>query len=167
MIAVLGDLDAAGPLPDWRGKTMARQFEQLKRMRKKADRQKEKARPAENPRLADKYLWQAENVLAAIQAIKGNWKKFGENARGNTNFKGVQHSREAREKMRIARKEFWASKAGFEKMWRARMRRRYWEEGKCVLRFPRLPASADKGWLKGYRERYKRVIGKRPEICLY
>jgi hypothetical protein len=146
---------------------MAKQYEQLKRMREKVDRLKEKATQAGSPRMADKYLRQADNILASVQAIKDNWKEFGERAHGNNNFKGMRHSREAREKMSTARKNFWKSKAGFEKMWRARRRRQYREKGKCLLRFPRLPSSVDKDWLMTYRKKYKRVIGQYPDIRFY
>jgi hypothetical protein len=146
---------------------MAKQYEQLKRMREKADRLKEKARQASNPRIAEKHLRHADTILASIQAIKDNWKDFGERARGNTNFRGMRHSREAREKMSSARKNFWKGKAGFEKMWRARRRRQYREKGKCLIRFPRLPSSVDEKWLKIYRKRYKRVIGQHPGIRFY
>jgi hypothetical protein len=146
---------------------MAKQFEQLKRMREKVDRLKERARQASNPRIADRHLRQADNILASIQAIKDNWKEFGERAHGNTNFKGMGHSFEAREKMSSARKEYWKSKAGFQKMWRARRRRQYREKGKCLIRFPRLPASMDKDWLRTYKKRYRTVIGENPDVRLY
>jgi hypothetical protein len=146
---------------------MAKQYEQLKRMRGKVDRLKEKARRAGSPRMADKYLRQADIILASIQAIKDNWREFGERAQGNVNFKGMRHSREAREKMSSARKDFWKSKAGFEKMWRARRARQFREKGKCLIRFPRLPASMDKDWLRKYRKRYRTVIGENPDIRLY
>lgn len=141
---------------------MAKQYDQLKRMRGKVDRLKEKARQAGSSRMADKYLRQADNILASIQAIKDNWKEFGERAQGNTNFKGMRHSREARVKMSSARKDFWKSKAGSEKMWRARRRRQYQENGECPLRFPRLGVSStDQKWLDTYRDRYRRITGKR------
>jgi len=143
---------------------MAKQYEQLKRMRGKVDRLKEKARQAGNDRMAAKYLRQADNILASIQAIQDNRKNFGEIAKGNDNFKGMRHSRGAREKMSSARKDFWKSKAGFEKMWRARRRRQYREKRKCLIRFPRLPASVDKDWLRTYRKRYRTVIGENPDI---
>jgi hypothetical protein len=146
---------------------MAKEYDQLKRMSEKADRLKEKARLAGSPKMAERYLWQADIVLASIQAIKDNWKEFGESAQGNTNFKGMQHSRDAREKMSTARKDFWKSKAGFEKMWRARIRRKYREKGKCLIRFPRLPSSVDNKWLRTYRKRYRKVIGENPAIRLY
>jgi hypothetical protein len=141
---------------------MAKQYEQLKRMKEKVDRLKEKARQAGSPRMADKYLRQADIIIASIQAIKDNWKEFGERAQGNDNFKGMRHSREAREKMSSVRKDFWKSKAGSEKMWRARRRRQYREKGECPLRFPRLDiSSADQEWLAAYRKRYRRITGKR------
>lgn len=146
---------------------MAKQFEQLIRMREKAAWLKERARQAGNARMAEKCFQQADNILASIQAIKDNWKEFGERSQGNDNFKGMRHSREAREKMSSARKDFWKSKAGFEKMWRARRRRQYREKGKCLIRFPRLPSSVDEKWLKIYRKRYKRVIGQHPDIRFY
>jgi hypothetical protein len=146
---------------------MAAHYEQLKRMREKADRLKERAKFADSPRMAHKYLRQAENVLASIDAIEQNWREFGEQARGNTNFKGAQHTPEARAEMSMIRKAFWASKAGREKMWRARKKRQYREDGGCRFRFPRLSSSVDKEWLKAYCARYKRVIGRRPEIRLY
>lgn len=146
---------------------MARHFGQLKRMIAKVERLKELARTAGNPRIAEKYLRQADEVLRSIQAIKDNWSEFGERARGNANFKGAQHTQQARQKMSEMRKAYWASKAGFEKMWRARRRRQYREAGKCLIRFPRIPASVDKEWLKDYRERYRRIIGKRPKIRFY
>jgi hypothetical protein len=146
---------------------MAAHYEQLKRMREKADRLKERARLANNPRMADKYLWQADIVLRSIQAIKDNWKAFGERARGNANFKGAQHTQPARQKMSEMRKDFWQSKSGFEKMWRARRRRQYREKGKCLIRFPRLPSSVDKKWLSMHRKRYKMVIGQLPDVFLY
>ena len=146
---------------------MAKQYEQLKRMRGKIDRLKEKARQTGNARVAEKHLRQADSILVSIQAIKDNWKEFGERARGNTNFRGMHHSREARARMSSARSDFWKSRAGFEKMWRARRRRQYREKGKCLLRFPRLPSSVDEKWLRKYRKRYKRVIGQHPDISLY
>jgi hypothetical protein len=146
---------------------MAKQFEQLKRMMEKVARLKEKARQAGNVRMAEKHLRQADNILASVQAIKDNWKEFGERARGNTNFRGMRHSREAREKMSIVRKDFWKGTAGFEKMWRARRRRQYREKGKCLLRFPRLPSSVDEKWLRMYRKRYRKVIGQYPDIRFY
>jgi hypothetical protein len=69
--------------------------------------------------------------------------------------------------MSDVRKYFWKSKAGFEKMWRARRRRRYREEGKCLIRFPRLPSSVDKKWLSMHRKTYKMVIGQLPDVFLY
>jgi hypothetical protein len=146
---------------------MAKQFEQLKRMLEKIERLQERARRAGDDRVAAKHLRQADNILASIQAIKDNWKQFGERARRNTNFKGMQHSREAREKMSSARKDFWKSRAGFEKMWRARRRRQYREEGKCLIRFPRLSSSVDKTWLRTYRKRYRQVVGQYPDIRFY
>jgi hypothetical protein len=146
---------------------MAKQFEQLKRMLEKVDRLKDKARQAANVRTADKHLWQADNILASIQAIKDNWKRFGETARGNTNFKGMRHTREGRVKMSRARTTFWKSKAGFEKMWRARRRRQYREKRECLLRFPRLIRSVERKFLRTYRKRYKQVIGKYPDMRLY
>lgn len=146
---------------------MAKQYEQLKRMREKADRLKERATQAGDDSVAAKRLRQADNILASIQAIKDNWKRFGERARGNTNFRGMRHSREAREQMSSVRCDFWKSKAGFEKMWRARRRRQYREKGKCLIRFPRLPSSVDAKWLKIYRKRYRRVIGEHPDIRFY
>ena len=141
---------------------MAKQYEQLKRMREKVDRLKEKARQAGSSRMTEKYLQQAENVLASVQAIIENWKRFGERAQGNVNFRGMRHSREAREKMSSVRKDFWKSKAGSEKMWRARRRRQFRENGKCPLRFPRLGVlSTDQKWLDTYRDRYRRITGKR------
>lgn len=136
-------------------------------MKEKVDRLKERARQAKNLRLAEKHLRQAHIILVSIQAVKDNRKAFGEQARGNTNFKRKRHSYEAREKMSSARKDFWKSKAGFEKMWRARRRRQYREKGECPLRFPRLPASVDRAWLKIYRDRYEKIVGKRPRIRLY
>src|SRR5580692_11485509 len=120
---------------------MAAHYDQLKRMMEKVERLKERARTAHDPRIAEKHLRRADVMLASVQAIKDNRKEFGERARGNTNFKGARHSREAREKMSLARKEFWQSNAGFQKMWRARRRRQYREKGKCLIRFPRIPAS--------------------------
>jgi len=130
-------------------------------MREKAARLREKARLAGDPRFAERYLRQAENILASIQAIKDNWKAFGESARGNNYRRGARHSPEARAEMSSVRKDFWKSKAGFEKMWRARRRRQYREEGKCLLRFPRLGVSSiDQEWLATYRKRYRRITGK-------
>ena len=146
---------------------MAKQYEQLKRMREKVDRLKEKARQAGNLRMTDKYHRQADNILASIQAIKDNWKEFGERAQGNTNFKGPRHSREARAEMSRLRKDFWKSKAGFKKMWRARIKRKYREKGKCLIRFPRLTSRVDKDWLRAYRKRYRTVIGENPDIRFY
>jgi hypothetical protein len=146
---------------------MARHFEQLKRMREKVERLKAKEQMAKNPRIAAKHLRQADIILTSIQAVKENWKEFGESARGNTNFRGRRHSREAREQMSDVRKDFWKSKAGFEKMWRARRRRQYREEGKCLIRFPRLPSSVDKKWLSMHRKTYKMVIGQLPDVFLY
>ncbi len=146
---------------------MAGQYGQVKRMREKADRLKEKARQAGDPRTADKFRRWADNLVASVQAIEDNWKAFGERAQGNTHRRGVQHSPEAREKMSRHRKAFWKSTAGLEKMWRARKRRQYREKGECLLRFPRLPSSVDKKWLKSYRERYRRLIGRHPEIRSY
>jgi hypothetical protein len=140
---------------------MAKQFEQLKRMRGKADRLKEKAIQAGNSRMADKHLRQADNILASVQAIKDNWKEFGERAQGNVNFKGMRHTREVREKMSSARKDFWKSKAGFDKMWQARRARQFREKGKCLLRFPRLGVSVEQEWLAAYRKRYHKITGKR------
>jgi hypothetical protein len=146
---------------------MAAHYDQLKRMMEKVERLKERARTAHDPRIAEKHLRRADVMLASVQAIKDNRKEFGERARGNTNFKGARHSREAREKMSLARKEFWQSNAGFQKMWRARRRRQYREKGKCLIRFPRIPASVDKDWLKACRKRYRTVIGENPDIRLY
>ena len=146
---------------------MGGQYGQVKRMREKADRLKEKAGQAEDPRTADKYGRWADNILASVQAIKDNWKAFGERAQGNTHRRGVRHSPEAREKMSRSRKAFWKSKAGFEKMWRARKRRQAREKRECLLRFPRLPSSVDKEWLKIYRDRYRRLIGACPKIRYY
>ena|ERR1700674_2519086 len=146
---------------------MAKQYEQLKKMGEKADRLKDKATQAGNARRAEKHLRQADNILASIQAIKDNWEDFGERAQGNVNFKGRRHSREAREKMSSARKDFWKSKAGFEKMWRARRRRQYREKGKCLLRFPRLSRSVDGKWLRMYRKRHRKIIGQHPDMRLY
>lgn len=146
---------------------MAKQFEQLRKMRGKVDKLKEKASRAGSPRMAEKYLRQADIILASVQAIKDNWKRFAERAQGNSNFRGMRHTREAREKMSSARKEFWQSKAGIEKMWRGRMRRRYRQEGKCLIRFPRLPSSVDEKWLRKYRKRYRTVIGENPDIRFY
>ena len=146
---------------------MAGQYAQVKSMRDKADRLKEKARQAGDPRMAERHRHWADNILAAVQAIEDNWKAFGERAQGNTHRRGVHHSPEARETMSRLRKAFWKSTAGFEKMWRARKRRQCREKGECLLRFPRLPSSVDKAWLKIYRERYRRLIGGRPEIRFY
>jgi hypothetical protein len=146
---------------------MAKQFEQVKRMLEKIERLQQRARHARDDRVAAKYLRQADSILASVQAVKNNWKRFGESARGNTNFKGMRHSPEARAKMSSARSYFWKSKAGFEKMWRARKRRQYREKGKCLFRFPRLPRSVDRVWLKTYRYRYERIIGERPKMRLY
>ena len=146
---------------------MAGQYGQVKRMRERAARLLEKADQSEDSRMADKYRRWADNILASVQAIEHNWKAFGKRSRGNTNRTGTQHSAEARAKMRSIRKAFWKSKAGFEKMWRARRRRQYREARKCLLRFPRLPASVDKRWLKIYRKRYTKVIGVRPDVHCY
>jgi len=146
---------------------MAKQFEQLKRMLEKAERLKERAREAESRKMAERYSLQAENLLTSVQAIKDNWKRFGEEARGNVNFRGMRHSPEAREKMSRARKDFWQSKAGFEKMWRARRRRQYREKGKCLIRFPRLSEAEDRKWLRKYRKKYKRIIGENPTTRFY
>ena len=146
---------------------MAKQYDQLKRMREKVDRLKKRAAQAGNDQLAAKHLRQADIVLGSIQAIEVNWKEFGERARGNTNFREMGHSREARDKMSNLRKDFWKSKTGFEKMWRARRSRQYREKGKCLIRFPRLPSSVDEKWLRTYRKRYKRVIGQHPDVRLY
>jgi hypothetical protein len=149
---------------------MAKQFEQLKRMREKVDRLKEKARQAGNPRMGDKYLRHADIILASIQAIKDNRKEFGERAQGSVNFRGMRHSREARQKMSSVRKDFWKSKAGFEKMWRARKARQFREKGKCRLRFPRLDVSVEQEWLALYCKRYNKITGmhlRRSDIHLY
>jgi hypothetical protein len=146
---------------------MAKQYEQLKRMREKVDRLKEKARQSGNPRMAKKYLRQADNILASVQAVKDNWKDFGERAQGNENFKGMRHSREAREKMSRLRKDFWKSKTGFQKMWRSRRARQYREKGRCLLRFPRLPSSVDRQWLRTYRKKYRKITGENPDMRLY
>jgi len=69
--------------------------------------------------------------------------------------------------MSRARKAFWKSKAGFEKMWRARRRRQFREQGKCLMRFPRLASTVDREWLRTYRKRYKKIIGFRPEVRFY
>ena len=145
-----------------KAKAMAGQYGQVDRMREKAARLREKARLADDPRFAERYLRQADNVLASIQAIEDNWKAFGERARGNTFRRGARHSPEARAEMSRLRKDFWESKAGFDKMWRARRRRQFRENGKCPLRFPRLGVSStDQKWLDTYRDRYRRITGKR------
>ena len=155
-MAVLGSLGPQGR----KGKTMGGQYGQVKRMRDKADRLKEEARQAGDPRTADKFRHWADNLLASIQAIEDNWKAFGERAQGNTHRKGVHHSIEARERMSRSRKAFWKSTAGFEKMWRARRARQFREKGKCLLRFPRLGvSSSEQKWLDAYRKSYRRITG--------
>jgi hypothetical protein len=57
---------------------MPKQYEQLKRMKEKVDRLKERARQTGNARVAEKHLRQADIILTSVQAIKENWKEFGE-----------------------------------------------------------------------------------------
>ena len=149
---------------------MARHFGQLQRMERKIAELQEKAKWAETDRATDKYLRRADAILARIKNIRDNRRSFGERARGNTNRRGVPHSREARAKMSKARKEFWKTKAGFQKMWRARRARQFREAGRCLLRFPRFPASVEREWLDVYRKKYHRITGKhlgRSDIHLY
>jgi len=77
---------------------MGGQYGQVKRMRDKADRLKEKAGQAGDPRTADKFRRWADNIVASVQAIEDNWKAFGERAQGNTHRRGVQHFPEAKDK---------------------------------------------------------------------
>jgi hypothetical protein len=146
---------------------MSRQFGQLQRMESKIAQLIEKAKLAESDKARERYLRQADQVQARIQAIRDNWKAFTGESRGNTNRRGIPHSSEARRKMSERRRAFWKSKAGFEKMWRARRRRQYREKKKCLLRFPRLPSSVDKEWLRAYRKRYKSVVGTLPEMYFH
>jgi hypothetical protein len=146
---------------------VARHFGQLQKMERKIAELKEKAKWAQTDRATDRYLRRVDAILARIKNIRDNQRAFGERARGNTNRRGVPHSREARAKMSKVRKEFWKTKAGFQKMWRARTMRQYREAGKCLLRYPRLPVSVDKGWLKIYRRSYKKIVGKLPDIHYY
>jgi hypothetical protein len=146
---------------------VARHFGQLQRMERKIAELQEKAKWAETDRATDKYLRRADAILARIKNIRDNRRSFGERARGNTNRRGVPHSREARAKMSKARKEFWKTKAGFQKMWRARRIRQYREAGRCRQRYPRLPDSVDKRWLKTHRRNYKKIVGTVPELRLY
>lgn len=146
---------------------MTRHFGQLQKMERKIAELKDRAKWARTDGAADKYLRRADAILAHITNILDNQRAFGEGARGNTNRRGVPHSREARAKMSKARKEFWKSKAGFQKMWRARRMRQYREAGKCLFRFSRLSTSVDKRWLKSYRKRYKEIFGTLPDIHCY
>jgi len=104
---------------------VSRHFGQLQRMERKIAELKEKAKWAQTDGATDKYLRRADAILARIKNIRDNRRAFGERARGNTNRREVPHSREARAKMSKARKEFWKTKAGFQKMWRARRIRQY------------------------------------------
>jgi hypothetical protein len=146
---------------------VARHFGQLQKMEQKIAELKEKAKWAQTDGAADKYLHRADTILARIKNISDNRRAFGERSRGNTNRRGVPHSREARAKMSKARRDFWKTKAGFQKMWRARRMRQYREAGRCLLRYPRLPDSVDKRWLKTHKRNYKKIVGTTPELRLY
>jgi hypothetical protein len=146
---------------------VVRHFGQLQKMERKIAELKEKAKWAQTDGATDKYLRRADAILARIKNIRDNQRAFGERARGNTNRRGVPHSREARAKMSKARKDFWETRTGSQKMWRARRMRQYREAGRCLLRYPRLPVSVDGGWLKTYRRNYKKIVGTVPEFRLY
>jgi hypothetical protein len=107
---------------------------------------------------------QSSRAIAAWENIQKGWKNLIPD-----NRKGAVHTGGSRQEMSKTRKRLWQDHKFSKKMWRARRRRQYREQGKCVLRFPRLPSSVDKEWLKIYRKSYHRITGKhlgRPDVTL-
>jgi hypothetical protein len=104
-----------------------------------------------------------DRALDALYRLKENWRAFGRRARkfGRAR-KGAKLSEESRRWISESRKAQWKDPEFARMMFWAQRRRRFREQGKCLLRFPRLSAStAESEWLRVYRKRYHRVTGKR------
>ena len=110
-------------------------------------------------------------ALDARHRLIENWRTFGRRARkfGRAR-KGAKLSEESRQWISESRKAQWKDPEFARMMFWAQRRRRFREQGKCLLRFPRLPSSVDKEWLKVYLKSYHRITGKhlgRSAIILY
>ena len=100
---------------------------------------------------------QSSRSIAAWENIQKGWKNLIPD-----NRKGTVHTGASRQEMSRTRKHLWRNDTFRKKMWRARRARKFREEGRCLLRFPRLSASTTENeWLRAYRKRYHRITGKR------
>ncbi len=99
---------------------------------------------------------QSSRAIAAWENIQKGWKNLIPD-----NRKGAVHTGGSRQEMSRTRKRLWQDHQFSEKMWRARRARKFREEGRCLLRFPRLSASTiEHKWLRAYRKSYHRITGK-------
>src|SRR5260370_20178722 len=89
-------------------------------------------------------------ALDARHRLIENWRTFGRRARefGRAG-KGAKLSEESRQWISESRKAQWKDPEFARMMFWAQRRRRFREQGKCLLRFPRLGVSStEKEWLK-------------------
>ena len=115
---------------------------------------------------------QADVIRTSIQNIKDNWERFQKMVREQKGggHKGIPHSDETRARISRSQMESWKTETRQDAVARTWRAKRYRREGKCLIRFPRLPRSVDKEWLRAYRKTYRRSTGKhlgKSDIVLY
>ena len=95
-------------------------------------------------------------AMTSLENIRINQFKSGHGG-----YEGYEHTEESRRKISQAVRNRLAERRIFKKMSRARRARQFRENGKWLLRFPRLGVSStDQEWLDAYRKRYRKITGK-------